>query len=355
MYLAREGKEKLHFNEDLYDYSAIQQHVREGLPLILQIPKDMPDELKVVAGHCLQVNKSDRPTAAALLKYADREYFKCADGGIQYYLRTSKVQLAESGGFGVVHRVNAYWVGADLVEQRPRNLALKTFFKPLAQDEIDRITRTLPELDHRNIVKYIAVGRFEPDRRFTLIMECCSGGTLTEAAITGLSVKQQKEYANQLISGIHYLHVGAVPHIVHKDLKGKNVVFEDENKTTLKICDVDSCSTRLREASQTFISRPVGTRGFASPEMQKCWMNPLVGRGQYLVGRATDIWSLGAVVLEMSCAGVMPPNNEARDVDVPVIPEDISAELRDFVIKCMMMKPEERPQITTLLNYFAEQ
>ncbi|OWA51132.1 putative Mitogen-activated protein kinase kinase kinase 4 [Hypsibius exemplaris] len=348
--------------------------VYEGNPLTPSIPQDMPDDLKVLASQCLKINGSDRPTAAALLKYADREYFKCADGGIQFYLRQLKVQLAESGGFGVVHQVNAYRVGADFVEQSPRNLALKAFFKTLEQDEMDRITRTLPKLEHRNIVKYLAVGCFEPDGQFTLIMEYCSGGTLTEAAKMGLTVEQQKKYVNQLLCGIHYLHVEVEPHIVHKDLKGKNVVFEDENKTTLKICDVDSCSERLKEAPQTFISRPVGTRGFMSPEMQKCCMNPRVDRGKYPVGMATDIWSLGAVVLEMYCRGrlIMPeyeipaageifdsnspsiPAAVALSIEIPVIPEDMEQELKGFVSKCMALGPKDRPTIEQLRNKFCE-
>ncbi|OWA52916.1 putative Mitogen-activated protein kinase kinase kinase A [Hypsibius exemplaris] len=375
MYLARQGQHDLHFSEGLTrtDYEAIVRHERNGFPLIPQIPEDMPDKLKVLTAHCLKVNPDDRPTAATLLKYVEREYFKCADGGIQYYFRTSKVQLGDSGTFGVVHQVNAYRVGADFIEQGPRNLALKTFFKLLAQDEIDRITRSLPKLDHRNIVKYLTVGCFEPDQRFTLIMECCSGGTLTQAAKMGLLVEQQKEYANQLISGIYYLHVQIEPRIVHKDLKGNNVVFEDESKTTLKICDVDSCSTWLREASQTVISRLVGTRGFMSPEMQKCWMNPTVDRGRYRVGRATDIWSLGAVVLEMYCQGrlIMPefeipaagetfdsnspsrPAAVALSIDIPLIPEDMEQELKGFVSKCMALGPKDRPTIKQLRDKFS--
>ncbi|OWA53195.1 hypothetical protein BV898_17629 [Hypsibius exemplaris] len=49
-------------------------HVGEGFPLLPQIPEDMPDELKFLAGYCLKVNPDDRPTAAILVINADPEF-----------------------------------------------------------------------------------------------------------------------------------------------------------------------------------------------------------------------------------------------------------------------------------------
>ncbi|OWA51133.1 hypothetical protein BV898_15630 [Hypsibius exemplaris] len=303
----------------------------------------------------LRFNEDDRPTAATLQSYADREYFKCADGVIQYFLCPSKVRLGEVGGFGVVHRVDAFSVGGDLVEQGKRQLALKTYHEPLDKDEIEKIETSLLKLNHPNIFQYLAIGFFEQARQFTLIMECCSGGTLTEAAAaeTALPVEKQKNYVNQLICGIHYFHMEFNPSIVHKDLKGMNVIFSDEDKTTLKICDVDSCSVSRKVEQQSVISRVRGTLGFASPELLE-WKNSAHVKGFYPVGRATNIWSLGAVVLEMCCRGRLPdiPSFQCNvierikavvetNVDIPANGEELLA----FAAKCFVNKPEERPTI----------
>ncbi|OQV21351.1 hypothetical protein BV898_04560 [Hypsibius exemplaris] len=72
MYLVREGQEGLKLDIDLFDLQTIRGHVYEGFPLIPQLPKDLPDELKVLAGLCLKINPDERPTAATLLNYVDR-------------------------------------------------------------------------------------------------------------------------------------------------------------------------------------------------------------------------------------------------------------------------------------------
>ncbi|OWA53182.1 putative Mitogen-activated protein kinase kinase kinase 1 [Hypsibius exemplaris] len=353
-----------------HDDSSIRSAMQSEHPLTPRVPENLPDELKVPARRCLQVSPSDRPTAATLESYFSRmlknPHFKCPEHGILWYIPSSKKPLGQPGGFGVVHRVDAFWVGADFVEQGPLHLALKTFSKPLEQDEVEKIEKTLLKLNHPNIVKYLAAGLFEDDRQFRIIMECCSGGTLTEAAKTVLPIEMQKNYVKQLIQGIQYLH--EEENIIHKDLKGTNVVFGDETKSTLKICDVDSYSDRHTVDSVFFISRPLGTEGFASPEMLASLRNSIDAKGNYPVGRATDIWSLGAVVLEMYCKGklIMPEdikldNNprtilvaDALSMKIPVIPEDMQQELKDLVSKCMALKPKDRPTIKQLRDDFPE-
>ncbi|OWA52911.1 hypothetical protein BV898_17353 [Hypsibius exemplaris] len=373
MYFVSQGQALL--NQNHYSIRSAMQRVCEQYsfryPLTPRVPKNLPselkilpDELKVLAHQCLQVNPSDRPTAATLLNYVGGVYFKCAEDGIQLYLPSSKKLLGKPGGFGLVYQVDAFSVGADLIEQGKRYLALKTFHESLDKEEIEKIETTLLKLDHPNIVKYLATGFFEQARQFMLIMECCNGGTLTEAAAaeTALPVEKQKNYVNQLIHGIHYLHVQVKPSIVHKDLKGTNVVFSDKTKTTLKICDLDSCSVGRRVEQQSVISRPRFTPEFASPELLKL-EDKFHVKGSYPVGRATDIWSLGAVVLEMYCRGNLPdiPSFQRGDilrttavadtnVDIPLIGEELLA----FAAKCLVNEPGDRPSIERLRDDFSK-
>ncbi|OWA51124.1 putative Mitogen-activated protein kinase kinase kinase 1 [Hypsibius exemplaris] len=362
MYRASQGQHL--WQEDLME-EAFTRAVYAGQPLTPTIPENMPDELKVLASQCLKLIPSDRPTASTLLKYSDRVYFKCGDSGIHYYIRPPREQLGQrkSGGFGYVQQVNAFWIGANFQDEGQRRLALKTFKDPLDEDEVVKI-QTLPELKHDNIVKYLTTGFFDQYPRYRLIMEWCSGGTLKEAAAaeTALPVETQKNYVNQLICGIYYLHMEVDPPIVHKDLKGINVVFSDEIKTTLKICDVDSCSVSRKVEQQSVISRVRFTPGFASPELLEC-ENMFHVKGLFPVGRATDIWSLGAVVLEMYCRGNLPdiPSFQRDDiltttavadanVEVPLIGEELLA----LAKKCLVNKPRHRPSIEKLRDDFSK-
>ncbi|OWA53190.1 putative Drebrin-like protein [Hypsibius exemplaris] len=356
MYFASQGQALWPDHDD----TSLRCAMQSEHPLTPRMPENVPDELKVLGRQCLQINPNDRPTATTLLKYTDRMYFKCAEDGIQYYLPNSKKLLGNIGAFGVVHRVDAFSVGADLVKQSKRYLALKTFFQKLEQDEIEKIESTLLKLDHPNIVKYLATGFFEDDCQFTIIMECCSGGTLTQAAKMGLSFEKQKNYLNQLICGMYFLHMENNPPIVHKDLKGMNVVFSDDNKTVLKICDVDSCSVSRRVEQQSVISRVRFTPGFVSPELLK-WATMFNTTGSYLVGRATDIWSLGAVVLEMYYRGKLPDIPSFQRGNIPKTTAVVDAnvdilaigkELLAFAKKCLVNDPKKRPSIKQLQDKF---
>ncbi|OWA53186.1 putative Mitogen-activated protein kinase kinase kinase 2 [Hypsibius exemplaris] len=365
MYFASQGQALW---PDHDEFSVLSAVIISEHPLTLRMPENLPYELKILARQCLQINPSDRPTAATLVNYVARvcgnPYFKCAEDGIQYYLPTSKKQLGKLGEFGVVDRVDAFSVGADLIEQGKQHLALKTFHDPLEKDEIEKIETILLKLNHPNIVKYLATRFFENDRQFMLIMEWCSGGTLTDAAAaeTALPVEMQKNYLNQLICGIYYLHMEVNPSIVHKDLKGMNLVFSDENKTTLKICDLDSCSVGRRVKQQSVISRVRLTPGFVSPELLK-WENSAPTEGDYPVGRATDIWSLGAVVLEMYCRGNLPDirSFQRGDILTTTIGADailkippIGEELLAFAAKCLVNEPGDRPSIELLRDDFSK-
>ncbi|OWA53527.1 hypothetical protein BV898_17953 [Hypsibius exemplaris] len=265
-----------------HDYDSFRSALQSEHPLTPRVPENLPNELKVLARQCLQVNPSDRPTAATLLNYVAGVYFKCAEDGIHYYLPASK--------------------------------------------------------------------------------ETACGGTLKQAAAaeTALPVEKQKNYVNQLICGIHYLHMEVNPPIVHKDLKGMNVVFSDENKTVLKICDIDSCSVSRRVEQQSVISRVRFTPGFVSPELLK-WATMFRVTGDYPVGRATDIWSLGAVILEMYCRGSLPdiPSFQHGDIlrttaiaDANVNIPPIEQELLALAAKCLVNEPGDRPSIEQLRDNF---
>lgn len=96
-------------------------------------------------------------------------------------------------------------------------------------------------------------------------------------------------YTKQLLLGVAYLHENGICHL---DIKGQNVFLTSGGQ--IKIGDFSEM-VKLTETNSTGtneIREQTGTPRYMSPEMIRG------GEGSK-IGRATDIWSLGCVVVEM--------------------------------------------------------
>lgn len=73
---------------------------------------------------------------------------------------------------------------------------------------------------------------------------------------------------------------------------------------------------------------------------------------------ASDIWSLGCTIVEMVTgkppyADLIPMTAMFKIVqeETPPIPEDVSVDLRDFLVKCFQKNPINRPTALDLLDH----
>lgn len=75
-------------------------------------------------------------------------------------------------------------------------------------------------------------------------------------------------------------------------------------------------------------------------------------------GTAADIWSLGCTMLEMA-TGQLPyhPLEDKKAMlkimegEPPLVPDYLSADLRDFINKCLQANPSARPSVAKLLDH----
>lgn len=106
---------------------------------------------------------------------------------------------------------------------------------------------------------------------------------------------------NQLISGVHHLHIR---NIVHRDLKPHNILVN--SKGILKIADFGLA--RSLNAMDMAYSSEVVTLWYRAPEL-------LMGSTNY--GYEIDIWSLGCILYEMICKKpLLPGENKNMQLDL---------------------------------------
>ena len=135
----------------------------------------------------------------------------------------------------------------------------------------------------------------------------------------------------------------------HRDLKCDNILIDVGG--SCKLADF-GCSKRLDTSAEgaTVIMKSLkGTIPFMSPET-------LSGSGY---GRATDIWAVGCLVLEMALGRnpwgrfdniVQAMYRIAMGTKGPDIPDSVGEFCKNFVNRCLDRDPKNRPTAIELLD-----
>src|SRR6516165_3175703 len=192
-----------------------------------------------------------------------------------------------AGGMGVVYRARD--------EELNRDVAVKVLaagmLEHLGKEHLLREAQTASALNHPNICTIYQVGRV--DDGFYLVMELVEGQPLSEMARSAkLTTEAVTRYGVQIADALAHAHDRQ---IVHRDLKGANVVITHDGR--VKVLDF-GLARRLDKATVGAITRSqasferdrsmVGTLPYMAPEV-------LTGEtGSY----QSDIWALGILLYE---------------------------------------------------------
>ncbi|XP_074644570.1 mitogen-activated protein kinase kinase kinase 4-like isoform X2 [Tubulanus polymorphus] len=213
------------------------------------------------------------------------------------------------------------------------------------KDIADEI-RNFEGIHHPSLVRYYGVEVHKDD--IMIFMEFCDGGTIEEAAKAGLAELLIRKYTKEILVAINVLHERG---IVHRDIKGNNIFLLTSGQ--LKLGDF-GCSAKLRNHTTIpgEFNSMVGTTAYMAPELYTS--TKTTGHG-----RAADIWSLGCVVIEMA-TGKRPWHELDNDYQImfkvgmgstPPVPENLSAEGKDFITQCLLHDPKLRKTASELQNH----
>jgi len=225
--------------------------------------------------------------------------------------------------------------------------AVKKTALPAGDDEQTKWRNELDiceALRHPHVVSYYGHEFF--DDCLYIHMEYFSGGSLASVLkeFGALTCPLLKKATRGMAEGLNYLH-GLSPPVVHRDIKGANVLVGGDFCVKLADFGCSKCSDVT--ASLTMVG--------SIP-----WMAPEVINQEGGHGRKADVWSLGCVIIEMATAE-KPWGSGAFDnpfaalkhigmsSSTPPIPESVDAGARELARWCTSRSKAERPACAELL------
>jgi mitogen-activated protein kinase kinase kinase 1 len=207
--------------------------------------------------------------------------------------------------------------------------------------QLEQEISLLSRFKHENIVQYL--GTNKDDGKLYIFLELVTKGSLEKLYQKyNLRDSQVSAYTRQILSGLSYLHARKV---VHRDIKCANILVDVSGYVKLADFGLAKATTKLNDVK--------------SCKGTPFWMAPEVVKGRsHGYGLAADIWSLGCTVLEMLTRQLPYSHLEGMQAifrigkgELPRIPESLSDDARDFILKCLQVNPGNRPSAIQLLNH----
>lgn len=164
------------------------------------------------------------------------------------------------------------------------------------------------------------------------MVEYLPGGELFTMLQKGaLPEHQVRFYIAELVVALEHIHKYG---IVYRDIKLENVLIDADGH--IKLVDFGLCKKLgVRGRSKSFC----GTEEYMAPEVIACTGH----------NTAADWWALGVLTIELLTT-VTPfgindaPNQILHRIanDNPIMPQDISEEMEDFITKMLTKDPSQR-------------
>ena len=193
-------------------------------------------------------------------------------------------------------------------------------------------------LNHTNLLKPTHVDDWEGMPY--LIMSYCSRGSLSKQ-IGKLSEQELWHVIHDVAAGLAYLHQND---IVHQDIKPDNILIDEQGNYVITDFGI---STKARSTlRKSVIGGTVsgGTMAYMGPERFSKQPAPT---------KASDIWSLGAMMFELITGNVpfgeMGGGMQKGGAEIPEITAPVSEKLRKTIESMLALEPWDRPTAEQLI------
>uniref|UniRef100_A0A674PGJ9 non-specific serine/threonine protein kinase n=1 Tax=Takifugu rubripes TaxID=31033 RepID=A0A674PGJ9_TAKRU len=198
---------------------------------------------------------------------------------------------------------------------------------------------------HRNIATYYGafIKKSPPghDDQLWLVMEFCGAGSITDL-VKNTKGNQLKEdwiayISREILRGLAHLHAH---HVIHRDIKGQNVLLTENAEVKLVDFGVSAQLDRTVGRRNTFI----GTPYWMAPEVIACDENP-----DATYDYRSDLWSCGITAIEM--AEGAPPKNVDFNYLLFLYHLHRSKKFFSFIEGCLVKNYTQRPPTEQLLKH----
>ncbi|XP_076883970.1 mitogen-activated protein kinase kinase kinase NPK1-like [Bidens hawaiensis] len=262
-------------------------------------------------------------------------------------IRWQKGELIGCGAFGRVY-MGMNLDSGELLAVKQVSVVVNLASKDKTQAhirELEEEVKLLKNLSHPNIVRYLGTGREESS--LNIFLEFVPGGSISSLLGKFGSFPESviRMYTKQLLLGLEYLHKNG---IMHRDIKGANILVD--NKGQIKLADFGASKKVVELATMTGAKSMKGTPYWMAPEV-------ILQTGHSF---SADIWSVGCTIIEMA-TGKPPWSQQYQEVAAlfhigttkahPPIPDHLSADAKDFLLKCLQKEPDLRPNASELLQH----
>ncbi|XP_034002520.1 mitogen-activated protein kinase kinase kinase kinase 4-like isoform X5 [Trematomus bernacchii] len=208
---------------------------------------------------------------------------------------------------------------------------------------------------HRNIATYYGafIKKSPPghDDQLWLVMEFCGAGSITDLVknTKGNTLKEDwiAYISREILRGLAHLHAH---HVIHRDIKGQNVLLTENAEVKLVDFGVSAQLDRTVGRRNTFI----GTPYWMAPEVIACDENP-----DATYDYRSDLWSVGITAIEM--AEGAPPLCDMHPMRALfLIPRNPPPRLKSkkwskkffsFIEGCLVKNYTQRPPTDQLLKH----
>nr|XP_043608237.1 calcium/calmodulin-regulated receptor-like kinase 2 [Erigeron canadensis] len=277
-------------------------------------------------------DKMQLPSSPGLLKYSYKDVQKATK---------NFTTILGKGSFGPVYKA---------VMPAGEIIAVKTLASNSKQGEKEFQTEVslLGRLHHRNLVNL--VGYSVDKRQRMLIYEYMRNGSLAsflhnEEKPT-LNWEERLQIALDISHGLEYLHDGAVPPVIHRDLKSANILLDHLMRA--KVADFGLSKEEVYDDRHSCVK---GTYGYIDP------VYILTNK----FTKKSDIYSFGVILFELITA-IHPQQNLIEYVNLAAMSSDGADEILDKKLagecdlkevrilariahRCLHKTPRKRPAI----------